>query len=136
MSTSRDITLAILYGYKGVIQGVSLLFAFQIRKVKVKGLNDAKYITGAVYVTSIILAMIIVSTYSLVEYVNIYPVAIGLGLLVGATAILILVFVPNVSSLRPDNSLLALYASYNIHYSTAYNILHVCQIELHYSTAI
>ncbi len=96
-STSRDITLGILYGYKAVLQVVSLLFAFQIRKVKVKGLNDAKYIAAAVYVTSIILAVILVCTYTLDEYVNIYPSVVGLGLLVGTTAILILMFVPTVS---------------------------------------
>ena len=116
ISTSRDITLGILYGYKGILQAVSLLFAFQIRKVKVKGLNDAKYIAGAVYVTSVILAVIIVSTYSLVDYVNVYPVVFGLGLLVGATAILVLVFVPKASSLRPDNRLLVMP-------STTYTIL-------------
>ncbi len=97
MSTSRDITLGILYGYKAVLQVVSLFFAFEIRKVKVKGLNDTKNIAAAVYVTSIILAVVIVSTYSLVEFVNIYPVVFGLSILVGATAILLLVFVPNVS---------------------------------------
>ena len=71
----------------------------------------------------IILAVIIVSTYSLVEYVNVYPVVFGLGLLVGATAILVLVFVPNVSSVRPDNRLQAIYARYNIHYTaTTYDI--------------
>ncbi len=96
MSTSRDITLGILYGYKAILQVVALVMAFQIRKVKVKGLNDAKYIVAAVYVTSIVLAVIIVSTYSLVEYINVYPVVFGLSLLVGSTAILTLVFVPTV----------------------------------------
>ncbi len=96
ISTSRDITLGILYGYKGALQAVALLLAFQIRKVKVKGLNDAKYITGAIYVTSIILVLTIVSTYSLAESVNIYPLVFGLGLLVGTTAILVLVFIPKV----------------------------------------
>ena len=76
---------------------VSLLFAFHIRKVKVKGLNDAKYIAAAIYVSSIILAVILVSTYSLDECVNIYPAVISFGLLVGTTAILALAFVPKVS---------------------------------------
>ncbi len=97
MSTSRDITLGLLYGYKGVLQAVSLLFAFQIRNVPVKGLNDAMFIAATIYVTSIILAVTIVSIYSLVELVNVYPVVLGLGLLVGSTAILALVFVPKVS---------------------------------------
>ncbi len=100
MSTSRDITLGLLYGYKGVLQAVSLLFAFQIRKVQVKGLNDAMFIAATIYVTSIILAVTIVSIYSLVELVNVYPVVLGLGLLVGSTAILALVFVPKVRNNR------------------------------------
>lgn len=64
--------------------------AFQIRKVKVRGLNDTKYIVAAVYVTSIILAVIIVSMHLLpggIIYVNVYPLVFGLSLLVGATAI-------------------------------------------------
>ncbi len=96
MSTSRNITLGILYGYKAILQVVALFMAFQIRKVKVKGLNDATYIAAAVYVTSVVLAVIIVSTYSLVKYVNVYPVVFGLSLLVGTTAILTLVFIPPV----------------------------------------
>ncbi len=95
-STSRDITLGILYGYKGVLQAIALLFAFQIRKVKVKGLNDAKYIAGAIYVTSIILVVTIVSTFALSESVIVYPVVFGLEILLGTTAILVLAFVPKV----------------------------------------
>ncbi len=95
-STSRDIVQGILYGCMGVLQGVALLFAFTIRKVKVKGLDESKTIAAAVYISSITLAVILVSTYSLVDYVNVYPVVIGLGLLIGATAITMLAFVPKV----------------------------------------
>ena len=95
-SEARSITLGVLYGYKAVLQVVSLLFAFQIRKVKVKGLNDAKYIAAAIYVTSIILVVTILSTYTLVDYVNGYVAVFGLGVLVGTTAIVALVFLPKV----------------------------------------
>ena len=60
-STARDIYLGILYGYKMVLQIIALVLAFATRKVKVKGLDDAKYIAAAIYVTSIVLAVIIVS---------------------------------------------------------------------------
>ncbi len=89
--------MSILYGYKGVLQVASLVLAFQVRKVKVMGLNDAKYIAGAVYVSSIILAVILLSTFSLIEYVSVYPAVICFGLLVGTTSILALIFVPKVS---------------------------------------
>ncbi len=80
-----------------LLQIVSLLFAFSIRKVKVKGLNDSKYIGAAIYVTSIVLAVIIVATYSLKDVINGFAALFCTGFLVGTTVILILVFVPLVS---------------------------------------
>ena len=79
------------------LQGIGLLLAFSIRKVKVKGLDDAKYIAAAIYVTSIVLAVIIVATYSLKDVINGFAVLFCTGFLVGTTAILVLVFVPLVS---------------------------------------
>ncbi len=76
----------------------SVWFAFQIRKVKVKGLNDAMFVVAAVYVTSIMLIIIMVSTYLLKKdyIINVYPATYILGVLVGATAILALLFIPKV----------------------------------------
>ena len=62
-----------------------------------KGLNDAKYIAIAVYFTSIVTAVIIVATYTLYDYRNALSVVLCSGIFVGATAILILVFIPKVS---------------------------------------
>ena len=89
---------AVLYGYKGLLQLIALTFAFTTRKVKVKGLDDSMYIAAAIYVTSIVLAVTIVSTYTLMDYVNVYPAVVGLGFLLGTTMILALVFVPRVST--------------------------------------
>ena len=89
---------AVLFGYKGLLQVIALILAFRTRKVKVKGLDDSKYIAAAIYVTSIVLAVIIVSTYTLRDYVNVYPAVVGMGFLLGTTTILALVFVPRVSS--------------------------------------
>ena len=98
-STARDIFLGILYGYKMVLQVIALVFAFATRKVKVKGLDDSKYIVAATYVTSIVLTVIIVATYSLREFVNAYPTLFCTGFLIGTTVILGLVFVPKVGNL-------------------------------------
>lgn len=103
----RDIALGILYGYKGLLQVVAILFAFSTRKVKVKGLDDAKYIAIAVYVTSIVTAIIIVATYTLYDYRNALSVVLSIGILVGATVILILVFVPKVS--KSSSSIMYIY---------------------------
>ena len=96
-SDGQDILYAVLYGYKGLITLFALLLAFRTRKVKVKGLNDSKYIAASIYVTSIVLAVSIVSTYTLMDYVNAYPAVVGMGFLLGTTMILALVFVPRVS---------------------------------------
>ena len=97
-SKGRDVFLGVLYGYKAVLQVIALILAFTTRKVKVKGLNDALYIGMAIYITSLLWAVEIISTYSLVEYLNIYATVFSLGLFVGTTAIMVLIFVPKVSN--------------------------------------
>jgi len=66
--------------------------------VKIKGLDDSKYIAAAVYVTSIVLAVIIISTYSLKEFINVFAALFCTGFLIGTTFILGLVFVPKVGA--------------------------------------
>ena len=95
-SKIRDIFLGVLYGYKALLQVIALILTFTTRKVKVKGLNDAIYIAGAIYVTSLIWAVVIVSTYSLREYLNVFTVVFSLGLFVGPSVIMALVFIPKV----------------------------------------
>ena len=97
-SLARDIFLGILYGYKAILQIIALILAFTTRKVKVKGLNDTLYIAAAIYVTSLLWAVVIVSTYTLVEYLNAFTTVFGLGLFVGTSAIISLVFIPKVST--------------------------------------
>ena len=96
-SHGREALFAVLYGYKGLLQVIALILAFRTRKVKVKGLDDSKYIAAAIYITSIVLAVIIVTTYTLTDYVNAFPAVGGAGFLLGTTIILVLVFVPKVS---------------------------------------
>ena len=95
-SEGQVVLYAVLFGYKGLLQVLALLLAFRTRNVKVKGLDDSVYIAASVYVTSIVLAVIIVSTYTLTDYVNTYPAVVGMGLLLGTTMILGLVFIPRV----------------------------------------
>ncbi len=94
---ARNIFLGVLYGYKTVLQVIALVFAFTTRKVEVKGLNDSLYITAAIYITSLLWGIIIVSTYSLNEYLNIFATVFSLGLMVGTTSIMGLIFIPKVN---------------------------------------
>ena len=93
----RGITVAFLYGYKMFLQIVALIFAFSIRKVKIKGLNNAKYIAVAVYVTSMVSAIVFVSTYTVNNYLNTFVSLVSTGFFIGTTTILGLVMVPPVS---------------------------------------
>ena len=95
-STARDVFLGILYGYKMVLQIVALVLALSTHKVKVKGLNDAKYIAAAIYATSIEVAVIIICIYTLSGFVNGFVALIGTVDFLGTTFTLGLVFVPKV----------------------------------------
>ena len=95
-STSRDIFLGILYGYKMMLQIVALVLALSIHEVKVKGLNDAKYIAAAIYVTSIEVAIIIICVYTLSGFVNWFVAVISTVDFLGTTVTLGLVFVTKV----------------------------------------
>ena len=77
-----------------LLQIIALLLAFSIRKVKIKGVDDAKYIGAAIYVTSIVLAVIVVATYTLKDVINGFTALFCTGFLVGTTVILLLVFLP------------------------------------------
>ena len=76
-----------------------MVFAFSIRKVKIKGLNDTKYIVAIVYVTSLTTALIILSVYIVQARINSFAALFSTGIFIGASTTIGLVFVPKVSSL-------------------------------------
>ena len=119
-SDGQVILYAVLFGYKGVLQVLALLLAFRTRHVKVKGLDDSVYIAASVYVTSIVLTVIIVSTYTLRAYVNAYPAVVGMGLLLGTTMILGLVFIPRVRNFVDyDRTKLPAILTHNFHFAVS-----------------
>ena len=65
--------------------------------MKVKGLNDAKEIAAAIYVSSIVLAVVIVAIYTLNGRVNAFAALFCTGFFIGTTVILALVFIPKVA---------------------------------------
>ena len=91
-----DITEGILLGYKTILQIVAFALTFSIQKVKLKGLNDAKYIAVAVYITNSVMAIDFVTFYLLKGFLNLYAALFSLSTLFGITAILALIFIPKV----------------------------------------
>lgn len=78
------------------LQLVALLLALRTRQVKVKGLNDAKEIIAATYMASIVLAVVIVASYTLRRHINVFAALFCTCLFIGTTAVLVLVFIPKV----------------------------------------
>ena len=70
--------------------------AIKTRKVHIKGLNDAKYITAIVYVTSLGSIIHIVFTFTLKTRVDTFPAALTGCFMLVITVTLGLVFVPKV----------------------------------------
>ena len=95
-SRDRDIWVGILFGFKVILQVASLFLAFGIRKVKMKGLNDSKFIGATVYITSIILTIQIIVYITLNEYVNTFSALFSTCIFITATIILGLIFIPQV----------------------------------------
>ena len=95
-SSTRDIWLGLLYGYKAVLQIVALFLAFGTRKVNIKGLNDSTYIAATIYITSVILSVTIIACITLNQYVNTFACLIATSIFITATVILGLVFIPKV----------------------------------------
>ena len=82
--------------YVRLFQICGLFLAFATRKVKVKGLDDAKWIAATIYITSIVLAITILALYTLNNYVNQHSALFTAGLFIGTTFIMAFVFVSKV----------------------------------------
>ena len=85
-----------MYSCLGVLQVGALYFAFQIRKVKVKGLNDAKYTAITVYFTTIAIILTVITTFTLSTYITAYAVIYGICIWATPTIVLGVLFIPKV----------------------------------------
>ena len=74
-----------------------------------KGLNDAKYIAGFVYTTSILIAITFISGVTLSEYINVYAAICSFGFWFVNSSVLSLLFVPKVCSHLPADLAILLY---------------------------
>ena len=97
-SIARDITLGVLYGYKLLLHLATVVMALKTRKVRVKGLNDYREIVLATYVSSFVLVIILIFNIFVSDRIDLFTVLTSFGLFVGATAIMVLVFVPKVTT--------------------------------------
>ena len=94
------IWIIIAYGYILITQIAAVFLAFRTRKVKVKALNDSKYIALIIYITSVIITIMIICAITLDNYINADAGVFAGLIMVFATIVLVLVFIPKVCMLR------------------------------------
>ena len=88
-----------IYAYLVVLQIVGIILSFQTRKVKVQGLRDSKYIATVVYISSIVIVVLALVTFSLRTYINIGTGIFVAGIFTLTTIFLALIFLPKVHRL-------------------------------------
>ena len=70
--------------------------ALKTRKVKVRGLDDYREIVLATYLSSFLLIIILIFTYTIDDRINTFAVLSSFSFLIGTTMIVALVFIPKV----------------------------------------
>lgn len=92
----RSLAIALIYIITFGLQLFAVFLAFKTRKVKIKGLNDAKYIAAIVYIVSIQSVGNVAISFTLRGYVNVFPAVLNTSTMITATLVLSLVFLPKV----------------------------------------
>jgi len=92
----QQIWLAVTFMYLALLQIIAIILAIQTRKVKIKILNDSKYIAAIIYSSSIALVIVVASTLSPIGLIDVVEFLFTGALIVATTLILALVFIPKV----------------------------------------
>ena len=87
---------AVIFTCMCILHVVALCLAFKTRKVKVKGLNDAKYAAVVVYITTFLMLLTLLIAFTLSNHITAYAAVFGGGMWIGCTIILAIIFVPKV----------------------------------------
>ena len=90
--------LGLLFSYKLVFQLIAMVLALCTHDIKVKGLDDAKYIIAAVYIQSINLLLAAMTAYTLSQNLYAYTITCFALAVTVTTLILGVAFIPKAST--------------------------------------
>ena len=93
-SSASEINVYVLFIYKIILQLVSMLLALCTHDIKVKGLEDARCITAAIYLTTINLSLVAMAIFTIRYNLYAYTTTISLLSFFSTTVILGLIFTP------------------------------------------
>lgn len=88
-----------IFTYLVILQIIGIVLAFQTRKVKIPGLRDSKFVAAIIYISSIILVVIALVTFTLRTYINIGTGIVTAGIFSLTTTFLAMIFIPKVRML-------------------------------------
>ena len=92
--------LGLLISYKLIFQLTAMVLALCTHDIKVKGLDDAKYIIATVYITTINLLLLAMIAFTLAENLYTYTSSLLILVFIATTIILGVVFIPKASTLE------------------------------------
>ncbi|XP_003384356.1 PREDICTED: gamma-aminobutyric acid type B receptor subunit 2-like [Amphimedon queenslandica] len=96
------IWIAIVFLKMFLVQSAAVFFAIKTRRVKIKVLNDAKWISIIIYVTSFVLAVTLSGALALANFLNADAAVFSTGLIVVSFLVLCILFIPKWYSLYKD----------------------------------
>ena len=88
--------LPVLFAYKGFALLIGLFLAFETRKVKIKSLNESRFIVMSIYGTVVVSIALTPIGFVLENYPNVQYGIIGIMILLSTSLILGLLFVTKV----------------------------------------
>ena len=95
-SRTSFIWSVILSIYIGILEVLAVILALKIRNVTIKAINDSKDVIDTVFIVTISSTAAFTFLYFLGDYSNIRVGFLIMTLLLGATGVIILTFVPKV----------------------------------------
>ncbi len=95
-TTIQTIFLIVVFAFMTILQIIGIVLAIQTRKIKIKLLNDSKYIAAVIYICSVSLAFIAVVTLVPGIYINIIEGVFSGSVVTANTFFLALIFIPKV----------------------------------------
>ena len=91
------VRVVLTVAYKIIVQGVTVVLAILIRKVKIPSLDDARYVTVMAYIATALSVILLVISLTLAEYTNVVAASYATSSLLVGGCFLSLLFVPKVS---------------------------------------
>ena len=86
-----------IFAYLAIIQLLGIVLSFQTRRVKYTGLRDSKFVAIIIYISSIVIVVLALITFSLRTQINVGTGIFVTGYFVLTTILLALTFIPKVS---------------------------------------